>query len=276
MRAGNLVSARLLARKGIVDPTDFTSLLAWRLEGKGSSGGDSGGDSGGGTAPDNPYTWEGVAYYLNNGTYKDVYKIGDEVPLDLGSEGVINMQVAAFDADTLADGSGTAAISWVAKELFPAGPSGKVWNQTEYTAGVEGTGTLGGWVKCYLRDYLNTTIFGLVPENVSAMVVPVTKTHRSYNLDERWYNDTSSETLWVPSKNECFDEGGLYHDLFPTADSRKKNYIGSPLTASKWWLRDANDKRYAQYVDAGGDQVQTYVSNDTCRIALGFCTGKSK
>lgn len=32
MRAYNLVTARLLARKGIVDPTDFTSIFAWRLE----------------------------------------------------------------------------------------------------------------------------------------------------------------------------------------------------------------------------------------------------
>lgn len=35
----NLVTARLLARRGVVDPTDFTSLLAWRLESGGSSGG---------------------------------------------------------------------------------------------------------------------------------------------------------------------------------------------------------------------------------------------
>lgn len=38
MPRGNLVRARLLARKGVLVPTDFTSLLAWRLERGGSSG----------------------------------------------------------------------------------------------------------------------------------------------------------------------------------------------------------------------------------------------
>lgn len=217
------------------------------------------------------YNWEAVANNIENGTYKSVYKIGDIVSLDLGSEGVINMQIAAFDADTLADGSGTAAISWVAQELLP---TAQVWNQTSYTAGVEGTGTLGGWTKSYLRKYLNNTVSGLIPENVLEMVVPVTKTHYSYNLNERGDYDTSSETLWVPSDDECFGTSGLYHDLFPTAASRKKIYIGSILPATKWWLRDANDKRYAKHVDDGGNQVQTYVTN-TCRIALGFCTGKT-
>jgi hypothetical protein len=240
----------------------------WQRKFGGMSGG--GGDTPGGGDVE-LLSWEGVAYHIKQGDYKDAYKIGDEVPVDLGSEGIINMQIAAFDADTLADGSGTAAISWVGKELLP---TAQVWNQTSYTAGVERTGTLGGWLKSYLREYLNNTVSGLIPENVLEMVVPVTKTHYSYNLNEFGYYDTSSETLWVPSDDECFDTSGLYHDLFPTADSRKKNYIGSPFTATKWWLRDANDKRYAKHVGDAGNQVQTYVTNK-CRIALGFCTGKT-
>jgi hypothetical protein len=66
----------------------------------------------------NIYTWPLVLSAVADGTYKDVYAIGDTVPLDLGSEGKINMQIAAFDTDDLADGSGKAAITWIAKELL--------------------------------------------------------------------------------------------------------------------------------------------------------------
>ena len=64
------------------------------------------------------YSWEGVQYYIDNGTYASAYKIGDTVPLDLGSEGLVNMQIAAFDTDDLADGSGKAPITWISKELL--------------------------------------------------------------------------------------------------------------------------------------------------------------
>ena len=222
--------------------------------------------------PANPYTWEGVAQNIENGTYKDVYKIGDEVPLDLGSEGVINMQVAAFDVDTLADGSGTAAISWVAKELLP---TVKNWNLTAYTEGVEVTGTLGGWPKCYLRDYLNNTVSGLMPKDVLQMVMPVAKVTRIFNLNEQGYNDTNSETLWIPSVSECFDASSLYSGIFSNAEDLKKNYVNSPLMATKWWLRDASDKRQARIVTDGGIKGQSQVTM-TARICLCFCTGKSK
>ena len=66
----------------------------------------------------NVYTWDAVASAVADGTYKDVYAVGDVVPLDLGSEGVISMQIVAFDADNLADGSGKAPITWIAKEVL--------------------------------------------------------------------------------------------------------------------------------------------------------------
>lgn len=62
--------------------------------------------------------WEAVFASIDAGTYATDYAIGDTVPLDLGSEGVVNMQIAAFDADDKADGSGKAPISWISKELL--------------------------------------------------------------------------------------------------------------------------------------------------------------
>lgn len=63
-------------------------------------------------------SWEAILAAVADGTYKTKYSVGDYKALDLGAQGTINMQIAAFDADPLADGSGNAPISWVSKELL--------------------------------------------------------------------------------------------------------------------------------------------------------------
>lgn len=62
--------------------------------------------------------WATIFAAVEAGTYRQKYRVGNYKPLDLGAEGVVNMQIAAFDADKLADGTGTAAITWISKELL--------------------------------------------------------------------------------------------------------------------------------------------------------------
>ena len=63
-------------------------------------------------------SFEGVIRSIDAGTYATDYAIGDEVNLDLGTEGKLKMQVAAIDTDELADGTGKAPITFIAKELL--------------------------------------------------------------------------------------------------------------------------------------------------------------
>lgn len=62
--------------------------------------------------------WDTIIAAIEDGSYRKKYAIGNYKPLDLGSEGIINMQIAAKDKDGLADGSGTAAITWIGVELL--------------------------------------------------------------------------------------------------------------------------------------------------------------
>lgn len=62
--------------------------------------------------------WDTIIANVDNGTYKSAYKVGNYKPLNLGTEGTINMQIVAFDADELADGSDYAPMTFVAKELL--------------------------------------------------------------------------------------------------------------------------------------------------------------
>ena len=63
-------------------------------------------------------SWDEIIAACANGTYAAKYRIGNYKPIDLGSEGVINMQIAAKNKDVLADGSGTAPLTWISKELL--------------------------------------------------------------------------------------------------------------------------------------------------------------
>ena len=67
--------------------------------------------------------WDDILAACADGTYKQKYKIGNYKPLDMGTEGIINMQIAGRDVDALADGSGMAPLSWVGIELLKTGKS---------------------------------------------------------------------------------------------------------------------------------------------------------
>lgn len=62
-------------------------------------------------------SWADIITSVNNGTYASKYSVGDTKLLDLGSEGVVLMQIAAFNADDKASG-GKAAISWISEQLL--------------------------------------------------------------------------------------------------------------------------------------------------------------
>lgn len=58
-------------------------------------------------------SWADIIAACNNGTYASKYKVGNYKPLDLGTEGVVNMQIVGIDKDPLAAGSGTAPLTWL-------------------------------------------------------------------------------------------------------------------------------------------------------------------
>lgn len=63
-------------------------------------------------------SWETIIAACADGSYQNKYKVGNYKALDLGAQGVVNMQIAGVDKDTLANGSGTAPLSWISKELL--------------------------------------------------------------------------------------------------------------------------------------------------------------
>ena len=200
-----------------------------------------------------------------DGTYIDKYQIGDTKGLDLGEEGVIEMELVAFDADELADGSGKAHMTWIAKDLL----------NTEHFMNEEFTNE-GGWPASDMRAWLRDSILPLFPETVRSNIREVKKYSNSYS-DKGTIS--SSDTIWIPSRREMFgadnayeDEGPEYLTAFPDDASRKKQHIGVS-EPSRWWLRSAsksNDNRFNSVNDDGSNWNDGNASSDV-GVVVGFC-----
>lgn len=219
-------------------------------------------------------SWETIIASTQNGKYRDWYQIGDMKPLDLGTEGTVNMQIIAFDADELADGTGYAPITWISKELLATShrmnPA-----RSEYN---EGTGSIGGWDKSEMKQYLLNTVAPIVPAEIRNSVKSVKKYTRIFNTAGKAVNDVETdETFWLPSRHEMFDgtteyyetKGPRYSEAFPDNASRVKSKVGAS-SASWWWLRSANSSRYFNYVNSDGSTTSRYADSSGA-IALGFC-----
>lgn len=200
------------------------------------------------------------------------YKLGNYKPIDLGGEGVINMQIVGINADTKASG-GFAKYSWLGMTLLN---TAKVMNSAQKTVDDETAYTAGGWEYSDMRSYLKNTIKPLIPEIVRNAIVPVTKIQSIHTGDAKVIDgQTTTDDVWIPSNHEIFStvttfetQGANYGIVFKTNTDRVKTRNGS---ASRWWLRSAYNARNFRGVNSSGGS--NYNDADyTDGVALGFCT----
>ena len=207
-------------------------------------------------------SWNTIIANIDNGTYSTKYKVGNYKPLDLGTEGTINMQIVAMDADELADGSGTAPLTFIGMELlttaynFSQSTSNYIWDTSE------------------IRSYLKTTIFSLIPSNVRNRINSVKK----YTNNVQAHNKLTEENIWIPSAMEIgfttnIESSGVkYGDIYFNDASRIKYRTNTEYTGI-WWTRTAGTgSAYRICVSKKGRAADDNL-NYTNYIALGFCLG---
>lgn len=218
-------------------------------------------------------SWEEIIAACADGTYSTKYSVGDTKLLNLGSEGFVAMQIAAFDADTLADGSGKAPISWISEQLLKTDHrmNPEIVTNSDGTY-QEGTGSIGGWEKSEMRSYLIDTIKPLIPNSVSNAIKSVTKTQPAYNTSGSSFTQTTTDAIWIPSRDEMFGSSSLYYPLFQdTNANRSKKTLDSTSASLRWWIRSAYSVSFFGCVSPDG-----HASNDgstgSWGVALGFCT----
>lgn len=216
--------------------------------------------------------WATIIANIDNGTYKTKYKIGNYKPLDLGAEGIINMQIAALDKDECADGSGTAPITWIGKELLAS--------MHEMNPGVvknadgtylEGTGSVGGWEKCEMRSYLKSTIKPLIPTVVKSRIVEVVKTQDANNINQEKYTQTTRDDVWIPYGGELKSK---YKVLYPKTENILKAIVGADVSAD-WWSRIAKPNNVSDYIYIKANTPSQFIDfiSDSSILTKGVCLG---
>lgn len=221
--------------------------------------------------------WETIRKNVANGIHTTKYKVGNYKSIDLGNEGVINMQIVALGKDTLADGSGTAPITWIGKELLKTDHRMNPSLSGSEGAYTEGTGAIGGWEKSEMRAYLKDTVKPLIPDVTRKQIKAVSKTSRAFNTAGNRFQQQTSDDVWIPSYREMFNNsdqentGPMYSAVYKNNSSRIKQKFGA-TSASFWWLRSVSLSKYFQDVNPSGD-LDFRDATRTGGVALGFATG---
>ena len=219
-------------------------------------------------------SWEEIIENINNKTYRDKYVIGDSKELDPGSEGVIDMQLVAFDEDELADGSGRAPTTWIARQLLKTRKRMKPPSEYQSLLSLkhkEGTGACGGWDKSELRSFLQNDIKTLMPQILKNRILVVKK--YSDGLDETGHKKviiTTCDDLWIPSYYEMcglregsLENGACYHNV-----TNKIKLRGD------YWLRTAEGYNAFRIIDFSGKAEGLFgfsVVKNLNGICIGFC-----
>ena len=146
------------------------------------------------------------------------------------------MELVALDADELADGSGNAHMTWIAKDLL----------HSKHAMNAEKTNS-GDWPASDMRAWLQDSILPLFPDAVRSNIKEVKKYSKS-SSDRGTISST--DKIWIPSLREVFeieklrerfaidaeDAGPEYLEAFSDYDSMKRQRDGK---LCYWWLRSA-------------------------------------
>ena len=204
-------------------------------------------------------SWSEIFAAEANGTYSTKYSIGDTKAITVNGVNTY-AQIVAMDTDELADGSGSAKITWITKGLIGT------HNMNDSAV------TTDGWAGTGMRTWLRETVLPTMDSTIRSNIKTVKKTYKDYNDSA---TETIEDTVWIPSYREIFGgtsyetSGVIYSDVFKDSTSRiKYNSSGS---AYNWWLRSAYSATNFARVDYSGSNTSSGASFSN-GAALGFCT----
>ena len=222
-------------------------------------------------------SWRTIAENVAKGRYTSLYGIGAlkelTVTYEDGTTETLNMEIADFDHDDLADDSGKAGITFISQELLS---NGKSMNNTQKTYNGVTNYTAGGWSLSDLRTYCNEDLFSYLPSEVQSVILEVTKVSDTGYVDANLLSTV--DKLFTLSSNEVglssnVEPQGIQYPIFTDASSRKKYKVGATSPAH-WWLRSVRRTSDFCNVDASGS-LDYSTSLSSLGVVFGFCIGKA-
>ena len=207
-------------------------------------------------------SWSEILAAEADGSYLTKYKIGDTKFQQIGDY-LFDLEIVAFDKDDLADGSGKAHITWIAKHI--------VFNAQMNTSSTNS----GGWANCKLRSDLRAMLDSSSAD-LKAAIKEVNKTYYNYTTSK---TETIADTIWIPSMYEVGftstpreSSGVVYDDVFTASDANTTKKYDMNNSSSAWWLRSAlsNSSRF-WYVNTSG-KASGSGANSSYGVVPGLCT----
>ena len=207
-------------------------------------------------------SWSDILTAEADGSYLTKYQIGDTKLQQIGDY-LFDLEIVAFDKDDLADGSGKAHITWIAKHI--------VFNAQMNTSSTNS----GGWANCKLRSDLRAMLDSSSAD-LKAAVKEVNKTYYNYTTSK---TETIADTIWIPSMYEVGftstpreSSGVVYDDVFTASDASTMKKYDMNNSAYSWWLRSAySNSNYFWYVYNNGGAPASH-ANNSYGVVPGLCT----
>lgn len=200
-------------------------------------------------------SWDTIIAKIDDGTYKTAYKIGNYKPLDIGTNGTINMQIVAFDEDDLASG-GKAPITFISKEvLLNTGNESNTYK----------------WEVSKARQYLSTLYDTDIPVLIKQRIPLVAKSANGYEVSGGGGTKNTTDKIWAPSRNEI---GSTYAKLFSDSANLIKKAVNTETNVA-WRLRDysGGSSHFVVTVESDGSLKTDNKNYNSFNSVAGFCLG---
>lgn len=219
-------------------------------------------------------SWTNILAACNDGTYVSKYNIGDTaVVLIDGNYYLFEIVAKCNDINTAtadtaeplsSDNTKFAHLTWLLTNYYSTAMSYSNTNA-------------GGWDSSVMKNWLNNTVFTLLPQELQNGILAVDKTCQQGSADSGATTTSTNNKLWLPSAREIFggsdyeSSGLVYTTQFSTASARIK--FNSNGSASGWWTRSANstNSSYFRFVCHDGS-VSGNNAYSSYGVVFGFCT----
>lgn len=208
------------------------------------------------------YTWAEIKAISEAGKGDEYFNLGDTKSFTTTDGIEVMMEIVAFNADTKADGTGTAGITWVSKSIV-----------ARHFINLDVT-KAGGGKECEMRTWLQNDFYNTIPENITNIIESVDKTYWDYETETTL---VYIDNVWIPSYRELLgsstyeDSGATYSSYYSQFPSYKKYHNGKE---SYWWMRSArrDDLRGFNQISNMGYISSVYTKSSSIGVVPGFCT----
>lgn len=206
------------------------------------------------------YTWAEISAISAAGLASHVFAVGETKRVtSVSGNADFTAQIAGFDHDDLADGSGKAGITFIAASLM------------DRMEPMHITSTAQGFLGTYMYNTTLPSIRGTLPESLLAVLKPITKV--SYNYMDGSYTDFSTD-FWLPSAYELSGTGptdGKLYELYTASGSngRIKSVYGASTAVPYWTRTQAAAFSWSRVVASGA--MGTYTTTQSSYMPLSFC-----